>query len=156
MENICAPYVLQCMRFKHESKSKSIVRTVMDYEFDFCVGCNREMWINEKRYQLEKGCFVIRKPGQKVHSKGIYDCYMLTLDFSDRFPESKYSRNTATQMQKNFESQMWDILPLVFKPLHYDDYIRIFENLLSVNEININENRKTKLLINELLHLLIS
>ena len=48
------------------------------------------------------------------------------------------------------------MLPSVFKPSHYDDYIRIFEELLSVNEMNINDNKKTHLLINELMHILIS
>lgn len=156
MTEIYMPYILQCMHFKHENKSNLNIRTVMDYEFDFCIGCDREMWLDETRYQIEKGCFVIRKPGQKVCSRGIYDCYMLTLDFSERSPFSDYSRNTATKMQKTFDSNIWEVLPSVFKPTHCDDYIRIFEALLSVNEININENEKTHLLINELLHLLIS
>ena len=154
MGEIYAPYVLQCMHFRHESKSNSIVRTVMDYEFDFCVGCDREMWLDGKRHKIEKGCFVIRKPGQNVSSKGVYDCYMLTLDFSKRLPCSQYSRNTATEMQRSFESDMWDVLPSVFKPSHYEEYLQIFETMMSVNETNINENPQTFLLVNELLHLL--
>lgn len=156
MNYLYAPHILQCMRFKHESVHSSIVRNVMDYEFDFCVGCDREMWIDGERYKIEKGCFVIRKPGQKVYTKGVYDCYMLTLDFSDRLVSPNYSRNTVTQMQEQFVSGIWDVLPSVFKPVHYDDYFRIFEDLLSVSEIDINENPKTMGRINELMHLLIS
>ncbi|MBR3966137.1 MAG: helix-turn-helix transcriptional regulator [Clostridia bacterium] len=156
MKYIYTPYVLQFMRFKHEFNIESSVRKVMDYEFDFCVNCDREMWIDGKNYQLEQGCFVIRKPGQLAHSNGIFDCYMLTLDFSNRPVSESYSRNTAAQMQEPFDSLIWDVLPSVFKPLHYDSYIKIFEQLLSVNEMNINENAKTGLLINELLHLVIA
>ena len=104
MNYLYAPHILQCMRFKHESVHSSIVRNVMDYEFDYCVGCDREMWIDGARYKIEKGCFVIRKPGQKVYTKGVYDCYMLTLDFSDRLVSTNYSRNTATQMQEQIVS----------------------------------------------------
>lgn len=156
MNYLYAPRVLQCMRFKHEDVHAPIRRKVMDYEFDFCVGCDREMWIDGVRYKVEKGCFVIRKPGQTVCAKGVYDCYMLTLDFSDRLVSPNYSRNTVTQMQEQFVSGIWDVLPSVFKPVHYDDYFRIFEDLLSVSEIDINENPKTMGRINELMHLLIS
>ncbi len=156
MMNIYSPYVLQCMHFKHENNSNSSTRIVMDYEFDFSLNCNREMWIDENKYKIEKGCFAIRKPGQKVRSAGVYDCYMLTLDFSNHPLNSEYSRNTATQLQKDFESDIWNVLPSVFKPSHYDDYIKIFEELLSINEVDINKNKNTALLINKLLHLLIS
>ena len=156
MNYLYAPRVLQCMRFKHEDVHAPIRRKVMDYEFDFCVGCDREMWIDGVRYKVEKGCFVIRKPGQTVCAKGVYDCYILTLDFSDRLVSPNYSRNTVTQMQEQFVSGIWDVLPSVFKPVHYDDYFRIFEDLLSVSEIDINENPKTMGRINELMHLLIS
>lgn len=151
-----SPYILQCMRFQLDSTSMSLGRTVMDYEFDFCVNCERDMWLDGIYYRIDPGCFVIRKPGQKVRTQGMYDCYMLTLDFSDRSPSLAYSRNTATQKQALFDSEMWEILPSVFKPAHYDDYIRIFEALLSVNEMDINENKTTMLLVNELLHLLLS
>ena len=154
--DIYTPYVLQCMRFIHEGNSNSSTRTVMDYEFDFCLNCNRKIWIDEKKYKLEPGCFSIRKPGQIVRSVGSYDCYMLTLDFSNHSSSTKYSRNTATQLQKVFDSEIWNILPSVFKPSHSDDYIRIFKSLLSINEIDINENKLTHLLINELLHILLS
>lgn len=150
------PNILQCMHFKCESKSNYVERTVMDYEFDFCVGCDREMWINETYYKIEKGCFVIRKPGERVRSGGTYNCYMLTLDFSNRVPFVGYTRNNATVMQKSFESDIWSVLPSVFKPAHSDDYIRIFEQLLSINKIDINENTDSRLLINELLCLLMS
>ena len=154
--NIYSPYILQCMRFKHRDITNSRTRIVMDYEFDFCLNCNRELWIDGKKFKLIPGSFSVRKPGQKVRSIGLYDCYMLTLDFSRRSSVSTYSRNTATQLQKVFDSAIWDILPPVFEPLHYDDYVRIFKSLLSINDININENEKTHFLINELLHLLIS
>ena len=156
MNYIYSPHILQCMRFKHESMSGSPARNVMDYEFDFCVGCDREMWIDGKQYKIKKGSFIIRKPGQKVYTRGIYDCYMLTLDFFNHLPSPNYSRNTASKMQEQFVSEIWDILPTVFNPLHYDDYLRIFEDLLNISEIDINENPIALPRINELIHLMIS
>ena len=144
------------MRFKHESTLNTYPRTVMDYEFDFCVDCDREMYLDQKHYKIEKGCFVIRKPGQKVKAQGKYDCYMLTLDFSNRSHLSKYSRNTAEQMQDTFDSKIWDVLPSVFKPAHYEDYIRIFESILLINDMDINQSEKALPLVNQLLHLIIS
>ena len=156
MKEIYTPRVLQCMRFQHKSDTGVPVRTVMDYEFDFCLGCNRELWIEDIRYELRGGCFVIRKPGQRVASKGVYDCYMLTLDFSNRSMDTHYSRNTANQMQEPFESKMWEILPAVFQPAHGEDYLRIFEDLASINEMDLNDNPRTQILINRLLHLVLS
>ena len=156
MSFIYSPTILQCMHFKHPSCSAGAVRKVMDYEFDFCVGCDREMWIDGQCHKLEKGCFVIRKPGQIVHANGSYDCYMLTLDFSNRKPSESYSRNEATKMQEEFSSPIWDILPSVFKPAHYDDYVRIFESLISANHKNTNKTPDALARINELLHLVVS
>ena len=51
---------------------------------------------------------------------------------------------------------MWQVLPSVFEPRHYQDYVRIFEDLLSINETDINKNPRALLLVNELLHLIIS
>lgn len=148
--------VLQCMRLKHNDDSRLHPRKVMDYEFDFCVGCEREIWIDGKHYYVSSGSFIIRKPMQIACSRGLCDCYMLTLDFSNHLQAQNYSRNTATQVQQVFDSDIWDILPTVFKPLHTNDYLRIFQELASINETDINENEKTLPLINELLHLLIS
>ncbi len=156
MKYIYTPHILRFMHFKHNCNFETRDRLVTDYEFDFCVNCNREIWIDGQPHQLDQGCFVIRKPGQLARSYGFYDCYMLTLDFSNRPLSENYSRNTSSQIQPKFDSLIWDILPPVFKPLHYDSYIRIFEQLLSINEIDINNNEKTKLLINQLLHLVIS
>ena len=156
MKTVFSPRILQCMRFRHNSRADAPLRIVMDYEFDFCIGCDRDLWIDEKKYKIEKGCFVIRKPGQRVRTLGIYDCYMLTLDFSDRTTPLSYSRNIATEKQKPFESDIWDVFPSVFKPLHAEDYIRIFEMLLAINDSDINANESSGLLVNELFHLLLA
>jgi AraC-like DNA-binding protein len=144
------------MRFKHENNLNTSARTVMDYEFDFCIECDREMYLDQKHYKIEKGCLVIRRPGQKVKTQGKYDCYMLTLDFSKRTYHSKYSRNTAEQMQETFDSTIWNVLPAVFKPAHYEDYLRIFESLTLINDMDINQNSKALPLVNQLVHLVIS
>lgn len=148
--------VLQCVRLKHEGDSRLTPRLVMDYEFDFCVGCDREIWIDGKNYKVSPGCFIIRKPNQIACSKGLRDCYILTLDFSHHLETSNYSRNTATQMQQPFDSNIWDILPTVFKPAHTNDYLRIFEQLTSINQPDVNKNEQTAFLVNQLLHLLIA
>ena len=148
--------VLQCMRFRCECTSLVPARTVMDYEFDFCVGCDREMWIDGKQYHIEKGSFIVRRPGQRGQARGVYDCYMLTLDFFGHSRADGYSRNTATEMQPVFDSPIWEILPTVFKPAHYDDYLRIFEELASIGERDINDNDRALPRVNELLHLLVA
>lgn len=148
--------VLQCMRIKHDGDTRRKPRMVMDYEFDFCVGCNREIWVDGKHYTVTPGCFIIRKPKQIACSKGHRDCYILTLDFSKNMHLTNYSRNTATQPQTPFVSDIWDILPTVLKPAHKEDYINIFEQLLSIHEVDLNENSKTHVLVNQLLHLLIA
>ena len=98
--------VLQCMHFKHICLSNAATRKVMDYEFDFCLGCEREMWLDGESYKITPGCFIIRKPGQIACSVGKHDCYMLTLDFSNRAMSKNYSRNTANEIQQPFSSEI--------------------------------------------------
>ena len=156
MQMLYSARVLQCMRFRCECMTAVPPRTVMDYEFDFCVGCDREMWLDGRQYHIEKGCFIIRRPGQRGYARGAYDCYMLTLDFSGGNSANGYSRNTATEMQPVLDSPIWEILPTVFKPAHYDDYLRIFEELASIGERDINDNDRALPRVNELLHLLVA
>ena len=156
MNNLFSVKILQCMRFRHLCNSDSVQRKVMDYEFDFCIGCDREMKLDGVNYKITPGALIIRKPGQTACSKGLHDCYMLTLDFSNRPISANYSRNTAKDIQPPFESEIWDVLPSVFKPSHKQDYLRIFEEILAINEVDINENPSTLPLVSELLHLIIA
>lgn len=149
------PTILECKRFITESSGLSAKRIVKDYEFDYYVKGNRIMYINDQRYHIKSGSLVLRKPGQTTCSEGDYDCYIITLDFSGRVLKN-YSRNSALKIQPLFDSPMWDMIPAVFEPYHREDYIRIFEDLLSKTVINSKDSQTSLPLVNEFLHLVIS
>ena len=84
MEYIFSPTILECRYFVTQNSSYSPIRIVNDYEFDFYIDGERDMYIDDVHYKIGNGSLVIRTPGQKVYSKGDYNCYILTLDFSKR------------------------------------------------------------------------
>lgn len=155
MKYIFNPTILESRYFVTKNCSFSPTRIVNDYEFDFYIDGEREMWINDNHYKINAGSLVIRTPGQKVYSKGDYNCYMLTLDFSKRSLPN-YRRNNSTETQRLYDSPIWDIFPAVFTPEHQEDYIRIFKNLASANTPDINEEPYSIVLVNELLHLILA
>lgn len=155
MKYIFNPTILESRYFVTENCSFSPLRLVKDYEFDFYLDGEREMWIDDVYYKINAGSLVIRIPGQKVYSKGDYNCYMLTLDFSKR-TLSNYRRNNFSEIQPLFVSPIWEVFPAVFTPAHSDDYIRIFKNLTTINNPDINKEPYSKSLLNELLHLILA
>ena len=60
MNFIYTPKVLQCMHFKYEDMSIPPARTVMDYEFDFCMNISTKIEIFFVFVQ-EKGLPSVRK-----------------------------------------------------------------------------------------------
>lgn len=156
MEYTFNPTILQCKYFVTHNCSYSPERIVTDYELDFYIDGERETWIDDVYYKINKGSLILRTPGQRVCGKGDYNCFMLTLDFSSHRSLENYSRNSSTQIQPIYSSPMWNILPGVFTPLHYDDYVRIFTKLTSINTHDINDHVASQSLINQLLHLVIS
>ncbi len=156
MKYIYSPYIIQCEQIKHEFDNVSPVRKVTDYEFDFCLNCNCEMWIDGRKYKIKKGDFVTRCPGQKVSFSGKYECYMLTLNFSEHCKDGDCFGNSFRKTQLNFSPDIQSVLPTVFCPIHYEDYLRIFQDLVFSKESHINENQRAIFHINELLHLVIS
>lgn len=152
MEYIFNPTILECRYFVTQNSSYSPMRIVNDYEFDFYIDGERDMYIDDVHYKIGNGSLVIRTPGQKVYSKGDYNCYILTLDFSKR-SLTNYKRNNATELQPMHNSPIWEVLPSVFTPAHFDDYMRIFKELTSINTPDINDNPNSTSLVNEFLHL---
>ena len=94
MNNFYAPNILQCVTYSAKSNIKNS-RNVKDYEIDIYIDGQRDMYIDGRYYKITSGSTVFRKPGQFVESYGDYNCYTLTLDFSNSLHilQSKYERN---------------------------------------------------------------
>ena len=152
MEYLFNPTILQCKRFITHSSQLSSKRIAKDYEFDYYIDGDRQIYIDDKLYHIKKGSLVLRTPGQSVYSYGDYNCYILTLDFSGRILEN-YTRHSAFEIQPLYPSPIWDILPPVFVPEHREEYLRIFKELTSITDLNLNNNDYALSLINEFLHL---
>ena len=154
MDYIFNPTILECKRFITKNTPFSSERPIMDYEFDYYIDGDRKMYIDKKYYHVRKGSLVLRKPGQTVYSSGDYNCYILTLDFTGRIIE-KYTRHNAPAVQELNDLPIWNVIPAVFVPYHREDYLRIFSELVSIIELDINKNERSQMLVNELLHLIV-
>ncbi len=123
------PKILNASHFIKQAPQYSPMRIVMDYEFDFYMDHNRKMVINDTCYNIGKNNLVFRTPGQVVQSIGDYDCYILSLNFTDSPLPKNYSRNHAIVMQPECDSELLKIIPPVFTPTHADDIRNMFKKL---------------------------
>jgi AraC-like DNA-binding protein len=142
------PKILQCNHFIASASSKDS-RIVRDYEFDFYLDGERDMYIDGKFYKISKGCLVFKKPGQQVTSSGDYNMYMLTLDFSlksDSLPNT-YLRSSLSAQQEIYDNKFLNVIPDVFYPFHKDEIESIYKKLCAVSFPNtINESEQNTLL----------
>jgi len=151
MECLFSPTILECKKFVTPNTYSS-ERIIKDYEFDYYIDGDRQLYIDGKYYPIRKGSLVLRTPGQTAYSYGDFNCYILTLDFSGKVL-SNYSRHSITPIQPEYPSPIWDIIPPVFIPKNMENYLRIFKELTSISELDLNKNENAMLLVNEFLHL---
>lgn len=123
------PKVLKCLYFKNDIASAHQERLVKDYEFDFYLGSDRTNYINGKKYDIKPYDLVVKKPGDVVSGIGVFECYMLTLDFSNEKDSFEYNRNNSSQMQPIIDNHLLSILPSVFTPVHKDKCIELMQHL---------------------------
>ncbi len=129
--------------------SPTVKRTVRDYEIDYCISGEREMYVDNQKYNINAGDICFRFPGQEVYSFGDYVCYILTLDFSMTVDTEDYSRNSAVKMQEKCEDEMIANIPTITTPVNTARIKNIFS---SVEAQMDNNSEITKVLVKELLH----
>lgn len=129
MNCIPTPAVLECMHFVSEGFSEAR-RIVLNYEFDLYLGGERRIVLAGIPYSIEEGSLVFRRPGQLTTGKGDYNMYLLTLDFCHTNEStSKLFRSIDGDCQPLSNFQELDMIPPVFKPRHYDELKKLYEQL---------------------------
>lgn len=129
MNSIPTPAVLECMHFVSEGFSDAR-RIVLNYEFDLYLGGERRIVLAGIPYSIEEGSLVFRRPGQLTTGKGDYNMYLLTLDFCHTNEStSKLFRSIDGDCQPLSNFQELDMIPPVFKPRHYDELKKLYEQL---------------------------
>lgn len=136
MERFPIPYVLECMRFLCASPTEN-QRIIRDYEFDLYMGGERHVYIDGIYYHIKAGDLIFRRPGQSIRGIGDYDMYLLTLDFSqDRLQTQAYYRSSATPQQPICHLDIFQEIPTVFSPFHFDELKELYEKLCSCSYPN--------------------
>lgn len=155
--NFTVPVVLQCNHFQLQCRKKDS-RYVKDYEFDLYIDGEREMYIDGNYHHISKGALVFRKPGQLVESRGDYNMYTLTLDFSRELniPQYKYLRHRKTEAQKFCNGDIADIIPETFYPKHHEEAIQILKKIANVSYPNIIDEKMQEKLVMEFLLMILS
>lgn len=140
----CKRFVVPCREFTHQ-------RLVHNYELDFYITGPRTIKIDGCVHEISDNTICFRRPGQLVSSKGDFNCYLLTLDFSKKTPIENYIRNTADLMEPSFTHPLIDSLPDLFSPLHNEEIRSILSMLASRTRLNTDANA---LLVKQLFYLL--
>ncbi len=152
---ISIPDILECSRIiaKSDNISKRIVK---DYELDFYIDGKRKMRIDDCEYSIETGSLVFRKPGQIVESIGDYNCYIMTLDFTNKseINPNQYTRTRLGEFQPLCSHELFDSFPSVFIPKHYQEIKELYRRI-DANTYPFPENTgKAKLLLKELMFII--
>lgn len=151
------PKVLECLRYTLESSCKNS-RYVKDYEFDFYLSGERDMYIDSRYHRISEGTLVFRKPGQFVESYGDYDVYTLTLDFSGtvNIPQSQYLRDKSPDFQELCHHKIFDTVPETFFPYHQEEIKKLMKKLTLCSYPNLINEEMQKSLVSELLLLVLA
>lgn len=157
MHTFPIPSVLHCIHFVGSGFGWQ-TRAIRDYEFDFCLDGEREMYIDDNHYKISKGALVFRKPGQVVTALGDYNTYMLNLDFSHKnsTPPEKYERIGHSPLQELCPLDVLDQIPEVFFPHHQEDIIALFKKLIGCSYPNPVRPELQRQYISEFLFLVLS
>lgn len=147
------PKILECIHYTLKSSCKNS-RYVKDYEFDFYLSGERDMYIDGNYHRISAGTLVFRKPGQFVESLGDYDVYTLTIDFSNKvtIPQNKYMRQNNPIEQELCHHKIFDMVPETFFPYHQNEIKSLMKEMTLCSYPNIiNEEMQNKLLTEFLL-----
>lgn len=151
--------ILNVFKFNINPEATKIHKRIStDYELDYYVGGNRKMSINGKSFTVGNGSVIFRKPGDSTVSSGAYNCYTLTLDFSNKKQNlyGIYDRNNPENTtQEICHHPILDIIPSHLISMHPSDYIKLF-NKLCYNLQNVNSQEINSILLNQLLFLILS
>ncbi len=149
------PDILECTHFEtftaHKETDEGIRRVVKDYELDYHLRGARVMLLDGIEYALPDASLICRRPGQLVTSRGYFDMYLLTLDYTHTGSAGAHSRHRPRAVQQA-EAEGWDILPPVFVPRHGEEILTIYKTLSLLWQ---QENRRAAVndLLAKLLHL---
>lgn len=125
------PKLLKSTYYKIGNYDNTTPRLVTDYEIDYYLSGNRTIFIDNKKFTIEPNSLVFKKPGQVVSGIGIFNCYMLTLDFSNTKDSSNYKRNNPGNMQELLSDDLITHIPSYFKPQHSTEIKNLLQ-LLSI------------------------
>lgn len=125
--------ILNIMKFDLNIDSTVVhERVSTDYELDYYMGGKRSMTINGQKFSIEAGSVIFRRPGDHSVSRGAYNCYTLTLDFSGKKEHlcGRYDRNDpANAMQETVKDRFLDLIPSHFVSRNPSEYVRIYDQL---------------------------
>ncbi len=144
-------HILECKQFVAPSATSVIKRTVYNHELDYYVTGERTIFIDGKQHTVKDGTVCFRRPGQEVYSFGEYNCYVLTLDFSQKTDVVNYSRNKATFIEPVCTHSMIASIPTVFAVRRSKELLKLISLLAEQTDKNT---EASHMLLREILHLL--
>lgn len=121
--------ILECKHFVAPSATSVVKRQVHNHELDYCIKGNRKVYINDKLNNISDGFITFQKPGDEIYSFGDYNCYILTVDFSKKTPNTNYRRNTSTMIEPICTNPLITSIPTSFLPFHSGELLRILSVL---------------------------
>lgn len=157
MNEFITPDVLQCNRFIATSDVENR-RIIRDYEFDFYVDGERDIYLDGKYYKISKGSLMFRKPGQVIVGTGNYNMYTLTLDFSmeSKISPSRYVRSDFSPQQKICHPDIFNDIPDVFFPVHQEEITELYKILCRNSYPNVINKEVQRETLEELLFLILA
>lgn len=128
------PKLLKCTYYKAEKYDTTIPRITKDYEIDYYLASGRTIFIDNEKFTVEENSIVFKKPGQVISGSGTFNCYMLTLDFSNTKDNLDYTRNSPGNIQEPFSDDLIEYIPSYFVPQHSSEIKNIFQILSIYSE----------------------
>ena len=127
------PKILECRRFtlpKEAEGDTSKERLTKHFELDLDLQGNRSLTLDKKSYYTEAGSIVFRSPGQYCTSRGGYDMYTLTFDWTEEeIITGERARNSPKTYKRTNLPDDFFALPHVFMSEHQAELLSIYKRL---------------------------
>lgn len=119
----------------HQEGEITKPRYVYNYEFEFIIDSRGKQYIENKKYIIEPGNLLFRRPGEYTYGVFPYSCYCICFDLAGTSSfdnRNRYNFHEVQEFECNYTNELLDHLPTYFEPKNPEKYHDLFKKIFKM------------------------
>lgn len=119
----------------HQEGEITKPRYVYNYELEFIINSRGKQYVENKKYVIEPGDILLRRPGEHTYGVYPYSCYFICFDLAgtSTFDNRKhYNFNEPQVFETYYTNELLDSLPTYIKPKKPEKYQDLFQKIFQL------------------------